>query len=86
MSQLPATLPIRIGAALVGKSEPTFRRDILPLVCAPDGRVDRLALETRRGVEFTAEEYIRAEMTLAGRRAREAGYKRASGDERRSSA
>lgn len=78
---LPASLPIRLAAAITGRSEPSFRRDVLPRVLGDDGRVSSSLLEREMGREVPAEEYVAAQARLDGRRRRERGY-RGSGDGR----
>lgn len=75
MSLVPAHPPIRVGAALTGHSEPTFRRHVLPLVLSEDGRVSLTGLERYLEREITPTDYLAAVKALEPRRARERNYR-----------
>ena len=76
MSLVPANLPIRVGAALCARSEPAFRKHVLPLVADAGGNVNRLKLEAHLMREISASDYLAALTRLEPRRARERAYRR----------
>lgn len=73
---VPAHLPIRVAARLAGRSEPVFRRDVLPEVRDDRGNVSRGSLERYLSREIGGAEYLAAIASLEPRRARERSYKR----------
>ena len=76
MSHVPPHLPIRVGAALTGRSERAFRRDVWPLVRDDRGNVSLAGLQGYMQREIRAETYLAAVASLEPRRARERAYKR----------
>lgn len=65
---LPRTIPVRLAAVIVGRSERGFVRDVLPAVEADRGRVSVAALERHLTREIDPEEFLRADRRLDTRR------------------
>jgi hypothetical protein len=75
MSLVPTTIPIRTAAALAARSEPAFRRHVLPSVVDAAGRVSTVELGSFLGRSIDPLDYLAACKSLENRRARERGYK-----------